>query len=80
MYDIIEIQKFKDVIKQCRPFCIMDIDIQNDYGKIISKSEIYRIVDRSTEIRCYTDDMLIRYDLFYMEHNVSGLARVLMTI
>ncbi|WP_167482085.1 hypothetical protein [Extibacter muris] len=47
-------------------------------AELIKRRQLLDIVHICTEIRCYQDDMLERYDIYYRENENNRLARVLM--
>ena len=78
MYNVVASETFVDIIKQCGSFCIADVDMDTGNAKLIKRRQLLDIVQICTEIRCYQDDMLKRYDIYYRENEDNRLARVLM--
>lgn len=77
MYDVIEKERFKDVVRWCRPVCAVDVDIRTGRGELIELSQVYAAADQSTQIRYYPDDLLLRYDVYYRKNFVDRMVRVL---
>ena len=77
MYDLIEKERFKDVIRWCRPVCAVDVDIRTGRGEVIELLQVYEAADQSTQIRCYPDDLLLRYDVYYRNNLTEKMVRVL---
>lgn len=78
MYDTIRAETFKDIMKWCKPMSVVDIDVRSGKGEVIEISSVGHIADMSTQIRCYKDDILIYYDLYYRKNREEKMARVLL--
>lgn len=78
MYDVIERERFMDMVRWCRPICAVDVDVRTGRGEVIELSQVYEAADRSTQIRCYRDDLLLRYDVYYKKSLAEKMVRVLM--
>ncbi len=77
MYDLIEKERFKDIIRWCRPVCAVDVDIKTGRGEVIELPQMYAAIDQSTQIRCYPDDLLLIYDVYYRKNLAEKMVRVL---
>lgn len=78
MYKSISPHIFIDLIMNCRPFGIVDVDLCTGEGLLIDKSQLEEIVELCTEIRLCQDDLIKRYDVYYRRKEKQGMARVLM--
>ncbi|WP_138262088.1 hypothetical protein [[Clostridium] hylemonae] len=78
MYKVVSSKTFVDMVGQCSPLCIADMEIDTGDAELINRRRLLEIVRTSTEIRCYQDDLLERYDIYYREDRDARLARVLM--
>lgn len=78
MYRVVSSRIFIDMIEKCRPFCIADVDMDTGNARLIDGPQLEEIVPVCTEIRCYQDDLLKRYDLYYERDRNLKVARVLL--
>lgn len=78
MYYIITKKDFNGIMKRCRPVSIIDMNINTGNGKRIKQTKLGEITNICAEIRCYPDDILSTYDLYYEKNMEYRFTRVLL--